>query len=365
MRRNQATALVIGGSLAGLMSAISLSEAGVKVIVLERFPKIQRRGATLSVHSNYKDINELAQKLRFIASGVRRGVESWRAIQRRLREASEHTSLIETFYEATVVNITQEKDKVTVETQLGEIFEADFLIGADGRSSYIRQVVNPEQPHAKFAGYLLWVGIVEEEEMPSSAWASAYASSFESISGEYDDFLFGLIVPGYYDSIKRGERQIGLAWYDNSFNDLLYKTKAVENGIVRNSLTTRQINETVLKQLKTRANKYFPEPFRTAVSIAIDKGYLTATPVAEYVPTKLVNHRIALVGDAAHALTPMTARGFNSSLEDAAILGAFIKEYVNNNISICEALIQYEKNRLPIVRKIVQSGQSFSESFAR
>ncbi|WP_425486311.1 FAD-dependent oxidoreductase [Changpingibacter yushuensis] len=90
---------------------------------------------------------------------------------------------------------------------------------------------------------------------------------------------------------------------------------------------------------------------------------MTATPIAEYVPDRLVRGRTALVGNAAHVPTPMTGSGFAASLDDAASLANFLRNARPNQVS--DALVTYERDRLASARSLVRSGQGFSRSFAR
>jgi 2-polyprenyl-6-methoxyphenol hydroxylase-like FAD-dependent oxidoreductase len=87
-------------------------------------------------------------------------------------------------------------------------------------------------------------------------------------------------------------------------------------------------------------------------------------PIGEYIPQKLVNGRIGLVGDAAHLMTPLTAMGFNAALHDAASLADCVSNGVVGE-QAAKALLAYESERLKTVRQLVQSGQSFSRSFGR
>ena len=72
--------------------------------------------------------------------------------------------------------------------------------------------------------------------------------------------------------------------------------------------------------------------------------------------------RIALVGDAAHLPTPLTASGFNTSLEDAATLTDCVAKEIQGGDAV-KALLEYQARRLKVARRIVQSGQGFSRSF--
>lgn len=91
---------------------------------------------------------------------------------------------------------------------------------------------------------------------------------------------------------------------------------------------------------------------------------MIGTPIAEYVPERLVQGRLALVGDAAHVPTPMTGMGFGASLDDAEAIAESLGAGVSGS-SVAEALRAYERKRLSSVRGMVQAGQQFSRGFSR
>ncbi|MGP9043954.1 FAD-dependent oxidoreductase [Cytobacillus kochii] len=113
-----------------------------------------------------------------------------------------------------------------------------------------------------------------------------------------------------------------------------------------------------------KASIRWPQPWLDAIFYSIQTRNLVGTPIAEYVPDNLVKERIALVGDAAHLPTPLTTKGFNASLQDAAALADSVAKGIQGK-SASEPLLEYESLRLKHVRQIVQSGQSFSRSFGR
>jgi len=49
-------------------------------------------------------------------------------------------------------------------TTNGEI-GADLVVGADGYASTVRRFVVPERPDAVYGGYLLWRGLVDEQQV--------------------------------------------------------------------------------------------------------------------------------------------------------------------------------------------------------
>jgi 2-polyprenyl-6-methoxyphenol hydroxylase-like FAD-dependent oxidoreductase len=95
----------------------------------------------------------------------------------------------------------------------------------------------------------------------------------------------------------------------------------------------------------------------------VERQAVIGTPIAEYVPDKLANGRLVLVGDAAHVPTPMTGNGFSASFKDAQALAKCISQ--GGPAPAFELALQaYERLRLEEVRKLVQGGQTFSRSFS-
>lgn len=68
---------------------------------------------------------------------------------------------------------------------------------------------------------------------------------------------------------------------------------------------------------------------------------------------------VALVGDAAHAVTPMTGAGLHNGLLDALALG----EAVGHHGVSPRALAAYEAERLAPNRQLVAMGQRMSRSY--
>lgn len=133
---------------------------------------------------------------------------------------------------------------------------------------------------------------------------------------------------------------------------------------MRHSLNAPDIPEQALVELAEKASVRWPQPWLEATLHSIKTRNLIGTPVSEYVPDTLVQGRIAIVGDAAHLPTPLTASGFNASLQDAATLAECVVRGVQGTAA-AKTLLKYESCRLKDVRQIVQAGQSFSRSFGR
>jgi 2-polyprenyl-6-methoxyphenol hydroxylase-like FAD-dependent oxidoreductase len=357
------SAVVVGASLSGLMTGIALSCAGLDVTILERAGSKPRSGAVLQVDSGEIDRTQTAKFLRKLASGGIRSAEAWSSIQLRLRTVAEADTRITLRYDTRVQTINQDSDSAWAVTDKGEIFHGDILIGADGHRSIVRRLVAPHKPNATFAGYLIWVAIVGEKDIPEKHRPSLNAPKFTMPDG-IGDFLLGSIIAGADGSTALGDRRLGWAWYDNTQNDLLRRLGCVEGSLVRHSLHSPDIPEQTLIELAEKASVRWEQPWLDAILHSIETRNLVGTPIAEYVPDNLVKGRIAIVGDAAHLPTPLTASGFNASLQDAATLAECVEKGIKGSAAT-EALSEYESLRLKNARQIVQSGQSFSRSFGR
>jgi len=363
VKETNKSAIIVGASLSGLMTGIALDRAGWKVTILERVSSKPRSGACLQVDSGDLDRSKTAKMLRNLASGGVRSVEAWSSVQSRLRAEIKEKTRIELRYDTRIETVDQDSYAAWAVTDKKEIIRGDILIGADGHRSMVRRFVAPDKPNAIFAGYMIWVAIVEEKDIPQKHRPALHAPLIDMPNG-IGDFLLGSIIAGTDGSRALGDRRLGWAWYDNTRNELLRQMGCVKGSRVHHSLNAPIIPETTLVELSAQAADRWPQPWLAATLESIKTRNITGIPVCEYVPDQLVNGRIAIVGDAAHVLTPLTASGFNNSLQDAATLADCVAKGVEGN-GVADALLEYESLRLNYVRQAVQSGQAFSRSFGR
>lgn len=86
---------------------------------------------------------------------------------------------------------------------------------------------------------------------------------------------------------------------------------------------------------------------------------MLATPITAYLPHRVVNGRIGLLGDAAQTQTPMTGAGFEEAVTDAAALAEAL-----DGVAADKGLERYESAGSAGMRSRVSAGQSCSRSFA-
>lgn len=361
---DRSNAIVVGASLSGLMAGISLAREGLTVTILEKSGDEQRTGSGLQVSGGMFERSKTGKLLRKLASGGKKSVQLWSAIEYRLRKEALSEANITIQYSTRVDTIGQDADSAWVETHDGETLYSDILIGADGHRSMVREHVAPHNPDAIYAGYIVWIiDPVAEDNIPHEHRPINQGTGVNMFNGP-NGFLFGNILDSKDGSLGSQNRQIGSAWYDNSRSDVLYRLGCVKGDVVHHSLKGPDIPEETITELKQQTNELWPEPFKSATLYALETRNLTGIPIKEYAPDKLVNGRLALIGDAAHVPAPITASGFNESLEDAVSLGKSVAKGVEG-VNAVEALDTYESMRLNKVRQMVLSGNSFSRSFGR
>lgn len=357
------TAIIIGASLSGLMAAIALAEEGIRVTVLEKVDENRQGGSGLRVNGGTFGKSKTERLLKHIVSGGKDSVQLWSSIESRLRAYAKQTPFITLQYQTRVQEIDQNEKSVWVITESGQVIEGDLLIGADGHNSIVRAHISPQYPHATYAGYMGWIASMSEEDLPKHLRIAVQSHDqavemFESTNG----FKFGSIIEREVDS-EEG-RRVGCTWYDNKRTQLLRQLGCVEGMVVRHSLKGSDVPDVILHELADQANNW-PEPWRTAALYAIQTRTLIGIPIKEYVPERLVDRRIAIVGDAAHVPAPVTASGFNESLQDAVVLGKCVAQQGTTAQNINEVLANYEFHRLDPVRQMVLSGAFYARSFGR
>jgi salicylate hydroxylase len=221
-----------------------------------------------------------------------------------------------------VVEVGQDEDIAWAITADGQRFEGDVLVGADGIHSLIReQVFEPDPPRA--SGYVAWRGVVsaadiEDLEIPVSAYVDM---------GPRLSFVY------YYVSGGAQLNWIALGQSEDkkreSWSQTASKTEVIaafDGWYAR----PRQLIEAT------------QQPFVTAL---YDRDPLDTW----------VAGRIALMGDAAHAMLPYHAQGAVQSIEDAWVLARTLSL---GGPDVTAALQRYQTLRLDRANKLVQQSRN-------
>jgi 2-polyprenyl-6-methoxyphenol hydroxylase-like FAD-dependent oxidoreductase len=354
-RETDGSAVIVGASLSGLMSALSLSRIGMKVTMLERSDRKARAGAALPVSEGL--LGRLTGR-NLEGDVLPSGPQAWADVHLRLRTVVNSDPNIRIRMPARVRIVDQDERSAWAATDNGEIVRGDIVVGADGHASVARRHVAPQQPDAVFAGYLIWLGIVDESSVKAAPWPAQLA-----ILEERNYCLNAYYLPGADGSLATGQRRLGFGWYDAGRNDLLLTSRAIVGDVVQRTIRPPNIPDATFQELAAEAHAIWPDAWREAIIDCLRRRAVIGTPIGEYMPRNLSHGRVCLVGDAAHAPSPMTGRGFDASALDALALAEALQEG-RARPNMTNALRRYEASRLDAARELVRSGYGFSRSFA-
>lgn len=262
-------AVVVGGSLAGLMAGIALARQGHRVTLLERADRRRPSGAALSVReADLRTIlgPEHARAAVQMAGprGARTSAEvpsTWAGLYEGLCQAAETEPAMTMLHHTRVVAVDQNEAETCVRTNDGRRYTADVLIGADGHRSLVRQAVAPDHPHASFAGYALWLGVADERGL---GYTGHWPARFD-IRDSGDHVLLGYPLAAPDGSTAPGDRRLGWAWYDRTRNHLFRSAGAVRDGVSHHSLRPAELASGVREELAREASKRWPRPWRDAM----------------------------------------------------------------------------------------------------
>ncbi|TQR92823.1 hypothetical protein FKV70_25125 [Paenibacillus ottowii] len=132
-------AIIVGGSLGGLMMGLALSRSGYAVTILERADSSLRNGAFIRLHTKPYSNSEIERELSNLASNGNSNVEAWSAIQERLLNAVAKPG-ITLQHHTRIVSIGQNESSAWATSEKGQTFKGDFLIDADGYRSIVRVI---------------------------------------------------------------------------------------------------------------------------------------------------------------------------------------------------------------------------------
>lgn len=334
--------LAIGGGIGGLSAGIALRQAGFDVELFERAPAIREVGAGISIWPNaIRVLDAIGAGERVRALGVAQGdgrLMTWSG--RTLIDLSmsdieracgapvlmlHRASLVEALRASfdgrvhlghELVGVDQDDERVTARFANGVVSSGDVLIGADGLRSAVRAHVFPDARivYAGYTGLRAIVAPVDGVAQTSETWGRGAR--------------FGLIP------LADGR----LYWF------------GCWNAPADEVLSSHERHE---RALRTFAGWHAPIE---SVIRATDPSAILHDDVRELVelPTWTLG-RIALLGDAAHAMTPNLGQGGCAAIEDAYVLARCLERRRH----VRDALDLYVRLRRARVAGIVRDSRAF------
>jgi 2-polyprenyl-6-methoxyphenol hydroxylase-like FAD-dependent oxidoreductase len=358
----QRRALVIGGSMSGLVAAIMLRRRGWTVDVFERVEsELDGRGAGIVAQAELiarldalgldtRDLGVLARTRKLLDIDGRTALTlecpqvltAWERVYRVLRDAFppahyHRGCALQTF--------TQNETKVIAQFAGGATAEGDVLIGADGLRSTVRGQCLPDAIPL-YAGYCAWRALLPESAIPPAIHRELFESmTFTLPPGEQCLFY---PVAGPNGDLRAGYRRCNVVWYRPADEArelpwLLTDDSGVTHSI---SIPPPLIRRDAIAAMRTAAERLLPPQFRAIVRL-IDEPILQ--PIYDLASPRLAFGRAAIAGDAAFVARPHIAAGVSKAADDAAALAAAL-----DGEDVAAGLRRFEAERLPEGNKIIE-----------
>ena len=356
-------AVVIGGSMSGLLSALMLRRAGWSVDIYERVEsELSGRGAGIVAQQ------ELIARLRGLglatdALGVaittrkildRQGrltekihcpqvLTAWERVYRLLRDAFPP----ERYHRGRgLARFESGPDSVLARFSDGETIEADLLVGADGIRSTVRQQALPSAAPL-YAGYSAWRALIAESSIPPDTHRELF--EFMSFGLPPGEQFLGYPVAGPDNDLRPGHRRFNVVWYrpadeKTKLQWLLTDERGTTHAI---SIPPPLIRREAIAEMHADAERLLAPQFRQIVRL-IEEPILQ--PIYDLESPHMAFGRVAIIGDAAFVARPHVAAGVSKAADDAAALVAALQAETD----VERALRRFEAARLPENYRIIE-----------
>ncbi|OLF14736.1 FAD-dependent monooxygenase [Actinophytocola xanthii] len=324
-------AVVIGGGIVGLTSGLALRRAGIDVMICERAPEIRAAGAGLGLWANALAVfDELGIGEQVRANGKPSemyfhdpagrlletpefGVEDHQYLlvhRAKLNDLLADAVGRENIRLATAFQTYEEHhDQVTVRLSDGSAENADLLVGADGTYSAVRAQLVPGAEAQEHPGHQVWRAVIPAPGIAVSE--DRLILGTHGCRGGYvrthDGFVYWLVNQFRSPALTGSRKQ-----------QALHRAQYLEQG-APNPVLAELIAATPEEQI-------------------LHNQIMLVPPLPHW-----VSGRVALAGDAAHAMSPHITAGATLGIEDAVLLSYLLTTAAD----VPAALAAYEASQIP------------------
>jgi 2-polyprenyl-6-methoxyphenol hydroxylase-like FAD-dependent oxidoreductase len=361
------SAVVVGGSLAGLSAALMLRELGYEVTALEQSPTpLVSRGAGLvlqpdvcAVLESYAGVDPLLlstscsvrQYLRVGGAPARQMAmpqrfTAWNAVYRALATAFGEDGVERG---AQVATVDAQGARPSVETNDGERLTADLIMCADGYASATRRVLLPHVVPT-YAGYVAWRGLVAESDLVPSV-LEVFRDTFTFLELA-EGHILAYLVPGVDGEREPGKRRVNWVWYVNvpagpQLDDLLTGSDGLRHAV---GLPPGAARPDVIQAMHQRAERELDDFFGELVR-ATREPFVQS--IIDLSSSRMAFNRVCMIGDAAFVPRPHTAASTQKAANDVLTLHAALARHRDERA----ALAAWEPRQLRLGHQLAVHGQ--------
>jgi 2-polyprenyl-6-methoxyphenol hydroxylase-like FAD-dependent oxidoreductase len=322
----RADVVVVGAGIAGLTAAIALDRVGVGVQIIERASALTQAGTALSLWPIAAigraepvgtvrawsgreilrlDQGRLHQQLGTPTLIVHRG-----HLQRVLLDAVSHLPIS---LDTTVRRVATFEGEGAVELSTGERLRAPIVLACDGVRSVSRAATG--NPWPRYRGRTSWRAVLDNASqlVPEACLSAGQGKQFivSPMQGHLTYWAADVAMPeGANQALADKKRFLldSFAGWHHPITELIERT---------------------------------------------DEDQLVIADVYDAVPTVLTTGRVALLGDAAHPMTPDLGQGACQGIEDGVVFASCLADGADPDV----ALADYQASRLRRVRSMVRESR--------
>jgi FAD-dependent urate hydroxylase len=354
------TALVIGGGIAGPVTAMALQRAGIEAVVYEAHADTTAEaeaGSYLTVATNGLDalraigadtpvlaggfptptnvlLSSSGRRLGTVSNGgtLADGTTSHTIKRTRLYRALHSEAAgrgITVQFGKRLVDAEASADGVAARFSDGTTATGDLLVGADGVHSATRRLLDPAAPQGRYVGLVNFGGYTHA---PAPA---AEPRNWYMIFGKRAFFGYVLDAAG------------GTVWFAN---------------LPRPKVSADERAATTGEQWRQQLIEWFADDHGPAAQLIGDGQLELAADNTHDLPSVPIWHKgpMVIIGDAAHAPSPSSGQGASMAAEDAVVLAKCLRDLPE----VPQALAAYQGLRRRRVERIVAQGARSSSAKA-
>ncbi|KAJ3488207.1 hypothetical protein NLI96_g3020 [Meripilus lineatus] len=367
---------IIGGGVCGLTCAIALSQRGVHVEIFEAASKFGEIGAGLGLGPNslrilkelgvFEDVYEKSGEniLNMYAYRYISGMDGHEVLYEYPVEPADrglgiarsafldalvkHIDPATAHFKKRCINITPSQNnpaRSTIQFADGTTHEADVVIGADGVKSNVRNTVvsNRPGPFATFSNTLAYRALVPYDKAKNAGLKTDLSKGMVCFVGKDKHIIAYLIRGGEVINLvgfvtvgpvpEGGSLPSGHTWVE----------QAPEEKLVKHFEGWGYDAVTIMSHVR--------EPSKWSIHVvhpAIDS---------------YVNGRIALIGDAAHAMFTHLGAGAGQGLEDGLVLARLLTHPQSRASNLEGILKVYDELRRPRAQHVWESSLQTGEVY--